>query len=187
MLKIDKQTVVVRNKLVETEKKLKNNGILIEKLENQSAGYLASNLVEPDEKTKDAIDEISKRLEELRRETKLMPKVVEVLQGKLRTLEEEKASLILDAKIQEQKKVGSSLVSTSKLFIESLQRTQELNKTLRDLWGDWNSQKEQTGYDELPGRTSLFSYDMLNYLNILISEYEGRETRKREWFSRVRI
>jgi len=187
MAKIDKNIEVIKDKIKETENRFTNNKQSIEKLSGQLAGYIADDLVKPDKKIKQGIEQISKRLVELKNETELLPKIIESLKGKVALLEEEKNTLILREKISKQKETGSELVAVSKSFIESLKKTQELNKKLRGLWANWNSQKEETGFSELPGRTSLFSFDMLNYLNILISEYEGKETRKREYFSRVRI
>jgi len=187
MIKIDERIKIIKSKIGETEKKFSGNKESIEKLENQLAESLALDLVEPGQKVKKAIETISGRLGELKSETEILPKIILALKGKLSKLEKEKEALILEAKISKQKETGSELVAVSKSFIESLKKTQELNKKLRELWANWNSQKEETGFSELPGRTSLFSHDMLNYLNILISEYEGRETRKREYFSRIRI
>lgn len=178
---------IIKSKIKEIENKFTDNKLSIEKLENQLAGYLADDLVKPDKKIKQGIEQISKRLVELKNETVLMPKIVKSLKDKVSSLEKEKEASILEEKIAKQRETGSELVSVSKKFIESLKKTQDLNKKLRGLWGSWNSQKEETGFSELPGKTSLFSYDMLNYLSILCSEYEGKEFRKREYFSRVRI
>ena len=187
MIKRDKRIKIIQEKIKETGKKFTDNKLSIEELENQLAECLALDLVEPEQKVKEAIETISERLRKLKNETELLPKIIKALSDKVVSLEEEEKALILKEKISKQQLTGSELCSVSKKFIESLKKTQGLNKKLRDLWASWNSQKEQTDYDELPGKTSLFSYDMLNYLNILISEYEGKEVRKREYFSRVRI
>lgn len=185
--KLEKQIVLVRDKLITSQEKFNNDRAIVESLSNKLASALANNLVEPNRKIKIEIEEISKRIEELKNEIELAPKVIEALENKLALLEEKKKNLVLEEKIAKQKLTGGELVAVSKKFINSLKEAKVLNTKLRSLWNLWNLQKAETKYNKLPDKASMFSYDMLNYLGILVSEYEGKEIRKREYFSRIRL
>lgn len=187
MSKIELQIKKGTQKLKEIREELISNSDKLTDLVTKKASLLADLAIEKDAKKERKVEQYSQEIGELRSKIKDIPELVIALEKKLKELLLEKDKIILEQKIAEQKLTGEKLVEISKLFIGSLKHTQELNKELRETWGIWNSQKEVTNFEELPGKASLFSYDMLNYLNILISEYEGKAIRKREFFSRVKL
>lgn len=187
MLKIELQIKKGTEKLKEIKEELISNSDKLNNLVEKRASLLADLAIEKDSKKERRVEQYTQEIGELRSKTKDTPELVIALEKKLKELLSEKEKILLEEKISKQKETGSELCSVSKKFIESLNATIKLNSKLRELWQSWNSQKEETKFSELPGRVSLPSVDMLNYLNILISEYEGKAIRKREFFSRIQL
>ena len=188
MKNIEKEIIKVKEKLGETENKLKNNNLSIESYENKLAECLALDMVSPERKVKNAIDTISEKLKKIRDETDLLPKVVLALKKKLKDLEERKRSLILESKIEKQKAIGAELAKISGSFIKNLKLSIKQNAEILSLWVGWNKLKEETNFDQFEKKVSLGSQEMLGIVaGILIGEFERNALRKQNVFNRIRL